>query len=56
MVDVNGQRLETGDGVAAIFERRLAIRAEEEAEIVLVDTGPAPAAGEAGAQGRAGGA
>jgi redox-sensitive bicupin YhaK (pirin superfamily) len=42
VVTVNGQRLEIGDGVAAIFERRLEIRAEEEAEIVLVDTGPAP--------------
>ena len=39
---VNGERLETGDGVAAISERRLDIRAEEETEIVLVDTGPAP--------------
>ena len=44
VVAVNGQRLETGDGVAALFERRLDIRAEEEAEIILVDTGPAPAA------------
>ena len=42
VVTVNGQRLETGDGVAAISERRLDIRAEDEAEIVLVDTGPAP--------------
>jgi redox-sensitive bicupin YhaK (pirin superfamily) len=42
VVTVNGERLETGDGVAAISERRLDIRAEEETEIVLVDTGPAP--------------
>jgi redox-sensitive bicupin YhaK (pirin superfamily) len=42
VVVVNGQRLETGDGVAASFERQLTIRAEAEAEIVLVDTGPAP--------------
>ena len=41
VVVVNGERLETGDGVAAIFERRLDIRAEDEAEIVLVDAGPA---------------
>jgi hypothetical protein len=50
VVAVNGQRLETGDGAAAIFERRLDIRAEEEAEIVMVDTGPAPGAGEGGAR------
>lgn len=42
IVTVNGTRLGTGDGVAAISERRLDIRAEEETEIVLVDTGPAP--------------
>jgi redox-sensitive bicupin YhaK (pirin superfamily) len=41
VVAVNGQRIEAGDGVAAIFERRLDIRGEEEAEIVLVDAGPA---------------
>ena len=44
VVTVNGQRLETGDGVAAVSERRLDIQAEDEAEIVLVDVGPAPAA------------
>jgi redox-sensitive bicupin YhaK (pirin superfamily) len=43
VVTVNDERLATGDGVAAISERRLDIRAEHEAEIVLVDTGPAPA-------------
>jgi redox-sensitive bicupin YhaK (pirin superfamily) len=41
VIVVNGQRLETGDGVAAILERRLEMRAEDDAEIVLVDTGPA---------------
>jgi redox-sensitive bicupin YhaK (pirin superfamily) len=43
VVTVNGERLETGDGVAALSERRLDIRAEDEAEILLVDAGPAPA-------------
>ena len=42
-VTVNGARLETGDGVAAIAEPRLDIRADDEAEIVLVDAGPGPA-------------
>ncbi len=41
-VTVNGERLEAGDGLAAISERRLDVRAENEAEIVLVDTGPTP--------------
>ena len=36
VVVVNGERLETGDGVAAILERRLDIRAEDEAEIVQI--------------------
>ena len=44
VVTVNGEKLEAGDGLAAIAERRLDVRAEDEAEIVLVDTGPAPAA------------
>lgn len=44
VVTVNGVRLGAGDGVAATFERRLDVRAADEAEIVLVDTGPAPAA------------
>ncbi|HLZ84552.1 MAG TPA: pirin family protein [Caulobacteraceae bacterium] len=44
VVTVNGARLETGDGLAAISEGRLDIRADDEAEIVLVDAGPAPAA------------
>ena len=43
VVTVNGRRLELGDGLAAIAERRLDIRAEADAEIVLVDAGPAPA-------------
>jgi redox-sensitive bicupin YhaK (pirin superfamily) len=49
VIIVNGQRLETGDGVALASERRLDIRAEAEAEIVLVDAGPAPVAAEASA-------
>ena len=38
VVTVNGQRLEVGDGIAAYSERTLTIRAETDAEIVLVVT------------------
>ena len=44
IVIVNGERLETGDGVPVTAEHRLDIWAEDEAEIVLVDTGAAPSA------------
>jgi redox-sensitive bicupin YhaK (pirin superfamily) len=36
-VDVNGQRVETGDGLAATGEDRLLITAIDDAELVLVD-------------------
>lgn len=35
---VNGQRVSTGDGIAAIDERELRITAEEDAEFILVET------------------
>ena len=41
-ITVNGERLEAGDGVAVMAEPSLDIRAESEAEIILVDAGPAP--------------
>jgi redox-sensitive bicupin YhaK (pirin superfamily) len=36
-VDVNGERAEQGDGVVAVGETNLRIRAEEDAEVVLFD-------------------
>ena len=38
VVEVNGRRLAVGDGVAAIDEARLAIVAEVESEVILVET------------------
>lgn len=37
VVEVNGQRLAVGDGLAAIDERRLELVAREDAEVVLVE-------------------
>jgi redox-sensitive bicupin YhaK (pirin superfamily) len=38
VVEVNGHRLAVGDGVAATDERRLTMLAEEECELILVET------------------
>jgi redox-sensitive bicupin YhaK (pirin superfamily) len=38
IVEVNGHRLSVGDGIAAIDERRLTIFAEEDSELILVET------------------
>jgi redox-sensitive bicupin YhaK (pirin superfamily) len=38
VVEVNGRRLAVGDGLAAIDERRLTILAEEDSELILVET------------------
>jgi redox-sensitive bicupin YhaK (pirin superfamily) len=38
VVEVNGHRLVVGDGIAAVDERRLTILAEEESELILVET------------------
>ncbi len=37
-VEVNGHRLAVGDGIAATDERRLAIVAQEDSELILVET------------------
>jgi redox-sensitive bicupin YhaK (pirin superfamily) len=37
-VEVNGHRLDVGDGIAAIDEHRLTILAEEDSELILVET------------------
>jgi redox-sensitive bicupin YhaK (pirin superfamily) len=36
-VDVNGQPLEAGDGLAAVDEATIAIRAAADAEVLLFD-------------------
>jgi redox-sensitive bicupin YhaK (pirin superfamily) len=38
VVEVNGHRLAVGDGIAAIDERRLTILADEDSELILVET------------------
>jgi redox-sensitive bicupin YhaK (pirin superfamily) len=38
VVEVNGHRLAVGDGIAAVDERRLTLRAEEDCELILVET------------------
>jgi redox-sensitive bicupin YhaK (pirin superfamily) len=38
VVEVNGHRLAVGDGIAAIDERGLTILAEEDSELILVET------------------
>jgi hypothetical protein len=37
VIVVNGQRVAVGDGIAAIDEPELTIKAEENAEFILVD-------------------
>ena len=37
-VEVNGHRLAVGDGIAAIDERRITVVAQENAEVILVET------------------
>jgi hypothetical protein len=38
VVEVNGRRLAVGDGIAATDERRLAMVAQEDSELILVET------------------
>jgi redox-sensitive bicupin YhaK (pirin superfamily) len=38
VVEVNGHRLAVGDGIAAVDERRLTMLAEEDCELILVET------------------
>jgi hypothetical protein len=37
-VEVSGHRLAVGDGIAAVDERRLTLLAEEDSELILVET------------------
>ena len=38
IIEVNGHRLSVGDGIAAIDERRLTILAQQDSELILVET------------------